>query len=38
MFISTAAFSLKVVDIKMKYQFVKGVRVRRGVVPRYSFC
>jgi hypothetical protein len=36
--IRIAAFSLKVVDIKMKYRFVKGVNVSRGVVPRYSFC
>jgi len=34
----TADCSLKVEDIKTKYRFVKGVRVRRGVVPKYSFC
>ena len=34
----TADYSLIVEDMKTKYLFVKGVRVKRGVVPRYSFC
>jgi hypothetical protein len=33
----TADYSLIVEEINTKYLLVKGVRVRRGVVPKYSF-
>lgn len=34
----TADFSLNADEMKTKYLLVRGVRVRRGSDPRYSFC
>jgi hypothetical protein len=33
----TADYSLIVEEINTKYLLVKGVKVKRGVVPKYSF-